>query len=139
MSSRDFHEVKRELAAEIRGEVLRGRGQLPRDKSGRVPPAFFDDAGTPTNAELPQDRAPRGFTSIGDLLAGVGPQLDAIAAQFAPLASRVQQLERLERELEALLSQSAPRLWAQIRKPLWKLLRQARRELRAVDTSRPLV
>jgi hypothetical protein len=126
MTARDFSQVKRDLGEELRAEALAGRGALPRDRSGRVPAAFLEET-----------RAKGKPTPLGELLAGLGPELERMAnlATLAESTGRVERLERLELELERLLSKSAPRVWSQIRAPLWRLLKQARRELRAADNA----
>lgn len=47
--------------------------------------------------------------------------------------TKLERLEELERELSILLSASAPIAWREMRRALWRLLRRARRELRAAE------
>lgn len=48
---------------------------------------------------------------------------------------RVVRLEELEDELTRFLAKCAPATWADARRALWRILRRARRELRAAERS----
>lgn len=93
------------------------------------------EAGVATPDELHRDRVARVRSFRNSETPA--PIADVVAAYVAGIpkvdVSRVAHLERLERELAALLSLSAPHLWAQIRAPLRRLLNRARHELRAAD------
>lgn len=118
--TRELENVRQQLALELRADALTGRGQLPRDKSGRVSPGFLQEA-----------RSAGGLESLGAILsAAAGADR---APVLIPAALRVARLEQLESELATLLSSSAPRVWLQIRQPLRRLLRRARLELRALE------
>lgn len=122
--SDELSRTTEQLRAELRADILAGRGKLPRDSSGRVSAGFLErpeERGTPRTPHL-------GFQSVGELLAST-PSVGIPKAY----ATKREQLEQLERELAALLSFSAPQLWRQIRAPLRRLLNRARRELRAID------
>lgn len=142
--------MRHQLAAEIRADVLAGRGRLPRDRSGRVDATYLDEltkSGIPKTprargapprsaAELEQLERPQetpaerrqAAVSLSALLAGV-----AIAPAAEPLLTRVARLEALERELSRFLADSAPHIWREIRAPLRRLIGRTRRELRAAD------
>lgn len=139
--------MRRQLATEIRDDVLAGRGRLPRDRRGRVDAGYLDEltkSGIPkpgrargahraelVELERPQEREiPRrpGLESLTALLAGA-----AIAPAAESLLTRVGRLEALERDLSRFLAESAPHIWREIRAPLRRLINRARRELRAAD------
>jgi hypothetical protein len=128
----DFHDRKDELRRELTADILRGRARIPRDAGGHVIPSFLPSQHA---GELPHETSSRagGGQWLSEVLAAV-PRPPAGMAPIAP-ALKVAQLEQLERELSGLLSSSAPDVWSQIRAPLRRLLRRARRELRAVDRS----
>lgn len=73
-------------------------------------------------------------------LGGILEQLPILAPlrEFQTIGSTVVRLEALERELVELLARSAPSTWAASRRPLTRVLRAARRELRA-NERRPLI
>jgi len=92
--------------------------------------------------ELPRERTPRGpggLKSLGGLFAQILPP-STVAQLEAPAAARdrVAQLDATTRELEQLLRAGAPDTWQEIRRPFWRLLRRARRDLRRADRERPL-
>ncbi len=146
----EFAKAKAQLQLELEADVLAGRGKLPRGNDGRVSPGFLsspspeprpklfprgaDDSrrfrGSETDPERPQETSVPRSADVHSLAALLGK---AQTIAIAPAVLKIDQLERLERELAALLSQSAPHLWRQIRAPLRRLLNRARRELRAVD------
>lgn len=134
---RTLEQLREQLRLELRADVVAGRGQLPRDRSGRVSSSFLEaNRSTPAPAKL-------GLTSLGDILAAAAPQLrpqltPAELEQLGYVSSRVKQLEELERSLGRLLESSAPKVYEQLRAPLRRLLNRARRELRALDRSEPL-
>lgn len=83
---------------------------------------------------------PARLTSLSAILGNLAPA-PAIPAAAAPreitpaelLAERIARLEALELELYQLLASTAPATWRELRSPLVRLLRRARRNLRAVE------
>lgn len=87
--------------------------------------------------ELPVESGIRGRGGLTPLLA-IMPNL-APPAPIAPLErkrTRVEQLQELERELSDFLRAQAPATWIDMRRTLWRLIRRARRELRAAERAR---
>lgn len=101
----------------------------------------------PRHAELPglERRGQPGrrvdrLVPIGTVVASIAPALPFPAPDRprtrAELArDRVVRLEELEDELTRFLAKCAPATWADARRALWRILRRARRELRAVERS----
>lgn len=125
-------EVKQQLAGELRDDVVRGRGRLPRDKSGRVDETFLK-----ATRERPQEigaRSGRGFESLAQLVAIATPA--PIAAVLTRPRDRVARLEAIDRELCTLLATETPATWYAVRRPLIKILKRARGELRKLERAR---
>lgn len=85
-------------------------------------------------AELPAQDTQRGRSELAPLFALI-PNLvpPAPAPPLDAKRTKLEHLEHLERELCFLLADSAPVTWREMRRTLWRLIRRARRELRAAE------
>lgn len=121
-------------AATIRDSAAADRRKRDRDRLQSI-------AGDP---ERPVEISRRGnsLTSIADLMAAIAPPSKQTGRDLAPSvlkASPAERLEQLERELAQLLAAAAPSTWSAHRRPLARVLRHARRELRAAERLSPSI
>lgn len=87
--------------------------------------------------ELPGADRPRTKSAPTPLAAVVGrivPPLPAAPITRLELQrTHIRRLEELDGEISAFLAKCAPDTWADVRPALWRILRRARRELRATE------
>lgn len=91
--------------------------------------------------ELKPLRPGKPAPTVARVATGAGWLIDALPAMapaFEQLRAPIDRLEALERQLLELVAFSAPATWSSSRRPLLRILRAARREIRALDR-RPLL